>query len=64
MVTPFIFGFLGWLLDRWLGTAPVFLLVLGGFTLGYVVWRMKGGYDAEMAKHEGLMRAPQKDARP
>jgi len=64
VVTPMIFGFLGFLLDRWLGTEPFFMLGLGGFTLGYVIWRMKGAYDAEMAKHEGLMRAPRKEARP
>lgn len=31
---PAIFGFVGWILDRWLGTAPIFTLVLA--MIGFV----------------------------
>jgi ATP synthase protein I len=38
---PAVYGGLGWLMDRWLDTAPVFLLIglLGGMALAlYLVW--------------------------
>ena len=38
-MTPAIFAFLGWRLDEWLGTTPLFLLVLFLFTFTYVAWR-------------------------
>ena len=38
-VTPAIFAFLGWRLDEWLGTTPLFLLVFFLFTFTYVAWR-------------------------
>ena len=40
--TPMIFGLLGWLLDRWLGTSPVFTLVL--FLFGIVGMAVKTYY--------------------
>jgi hypothetical protein len=52
VLTAVIFGFLGSLLDRWLGTAPLFLFALGGFALGYQVWKMVVGYNADMAAEE------------
>jgi len=48
VVTSVIFGFLGSLVDRWLGTSPLFLLLMGGFAFGYVVWKMVRGYHADM----------------
>lgn len=45
---PFLYGGLGWLLDRWLGTEPIFVLagVLGGMALAlYVVWVRYGTHD-------------------
>jgi F0F1-type ATP synthase assembly protein I len=50
-VTPAIFAFLGWRLDAWLGTTPLFLLSLFLFTMGYVVWKMFVRYDAQMRDH-------------
>jgi F0F1-type ATP synthase assembly protein I len=55
-VTPTIFGFFGWLLDRWLGTAPFLMLGLGLFTAVYVGWRMLQGYDVAMREHEARRR--------
>ncbi|MGH9137420.1 MAG: AtpZ/AtpI family protein [Acidimicrobiales bacterium] len=51
-LTPAIFAFFGWLLDRWLGTTPLFLVVLFLFTTGYTSWRMFSGYDAKMRAEE------------
>jgi F0F1-type ATP synthase assembly protein I len=45
---PLFYGGLGWLLDRWLGTDPWFVLVgiLGGMALAlYVVWVRYGTQD-------------------
>ena len=45
---PFLYGGLGWLADRRLGTEPVFVLVgiLGGMALAvYVVWVRYGAHD-------------------
>lgn len=50
--TPAIFAGLGWLIDRSLGTAPLFLLVLFFLAVagvGYMTWRK---YEAEMQAHE------------
>ena len=51
-LTPVIMGGIGLLLDRWLGTWPVFALIFFLFTIGYVVWKMFVRYDAEMRRHE------------
>jgi ATP synthase protein I len=45
---PLLYGGLGWLLDRWLGTEPLFVLIgiLGGMALSlYVVWVRYGAPD-------------------
>lgn len=66
-VTPTFFAFLGWRLDAWLGTAPLLLLVLFLFTMGYVVWKLFVRYDAQMRDHEakvGLARRPRSEEPP
>lgn len=63
-ITPVIFGFLGWLLDRWLGTAPILMLALGLFTAVYLGWRMMAGYDSAMREHEARLHRPTRDRRP
>ena len=55
VLTPIIFGVLGYLLDRRLGTSPLLMLGLGLFTFGYVVWRMWTGYDRRMAEQENQL---------
>jgi F0F1-type ATP synthase assembly protein I len=50
--TPAIFAGLGWLVDRWLGTSPLFLIVfflLAIAGVGYMTWFK---YEAEMKQHE------------
>ena len=54
-LTPAIMGGLGWLLDRWLGTWPVFALLFFVFTLGYVMWKSFVRYDHEMRAHEARL---------
>jgi len=54
-LTPAIMGFLGSLLDRWLGTWPVFAIALFVFTLLYVIWKMFVQYDQAMRAHEAQL---------
>ena len=48
VVTPMIVGFLGFLLDGKVGTGPLFMLVLFGSALGYVVWKHYALYSKTM----------------
>lgn len=52
VVTPVIFGFFGWLLDRWLGTGPLFMFLLFALVLGYEIWKLYMAYGAEMERHQ------------
>lgn len=51
-LTPAIFGFLGWLLDGWLGTEPLFLVVLVVFAFAGMLVRAWLGYDKAMREQE------------
>ena len=55
VATPAVFGFLGWLLDRWLGTQPLFLLAFSIIVFVYEVWKLFLGYGTAMAEHEARM---------
>jgi F0F1-type ATP synthase assembly protein I len=44
VATPAIFGFLGWLLDGRLGTAPVFTVAFVVIALSYASWRLAHDY--------------------
>ena len=48
IATPAVFGFLGWLLDRAVGTFPIFTLTFAGIVLAYEVWRLYHGYAEKM----------------
>lgn len=51
-LTPAIFGGLGWLVDRWVGTTPLFMIVFLFFAVagvGYMTWFR---YEAEMKQRE------------
>jgi len=52
VATPAIIGFLGFLLDRWVGTSPLFMLGFGLFTFAYMLWKLVMRYNAQMAEHE------------
>lgn len=49
---PGLFGFLGWLVDGWLGTAPAFLIGFVVFAFAGMLVKSWIGYDAEMKRHE------------
>jgi F0F1-type ATP synthase assembly protein I len=57
-VTSAIFAFLGWRLDEWLGTTPLFLIALFLFTVSYESWKLYRRYDADMRKHESELLGP------
>lgn len=52
VATPALFAFFGWKIDGWLGTSPLFILVLTIFTASYSIYRLMAQYDREMAAHE------------
>jgi F0F1-type ATP synthase assembly protein I len=55
VVTPGIFGFLGWLLDHRVGTTPLFTLLFTLIVFGYVCWKLWGSYERQMQAHEGRL---------
>lgn len=57
VATPLIFGFVGYRLDAYLGTTPLFAVVFSVFCLGYVTWKICVRYDADMVRHEAELRA-------
>ena len=57
-----VFLGLGWLVDRWLGTKPIFMIVFFAFAIiGYFV-KMWLGYDEKMRAHEAEMAAKRQAA--
>ena len=61
VVSPILFGVIGWRLDAWVGTSPVFTLALFAFTLGYVVWKQYVTYSAKMDRQQHELLAPKRD---
>jgi F0F1-type ATP synthase assembly protein I len=51
-VTPALMALVGWQIDRWLGTSPLFLLFLFVFTVAYVSWREYTRYSSRMDRQE------------
>jgi hypothetical protein len=51
-VTPAIFGFLGYLLDRAIGTVPVFTIILALLCVVGMFLKTWYAYDATMKAHE------------
>ena len=56
VATPVLFAFFGYLLDRAVGTAPLFILVFSIVVLTYVVWRTFKTYERRMKKFERRVR--------
>ncbi|CAN5118487.1 hypothetical protein BH18ACT4_BH18ACT4_10050 [soil metagenome] len=54
-VTPAVFAWLGWMLDRRVGTSPLFLVSCFAIVVTYMVWKLFVRYDAEMKAHEAEM---------
>ena len=51
-LTPAVFGALGWLLDRVLGTSPTFTIILAVFGVIGTVTKFWLDYDRQMKRHE------------
>jgi len=65
-LTLLVFLGLGWLLDRWLGTEPLFVIALTVLAAVGQFLRMKYVYDAQMARLEAERlagRAARRDGR-
>ena len=52
VVTPIIFAFFGYLLDRWLGLHLVFALIFGLMTFAYMIYKLVARYSADMNRHD------------
>ena len=50
VVTPVIFGFLGWLVDGRLDLFPVFTVAFTVITLAYASWRLARTYGESLAQ--------------
>jgi F0F1-type ATP synthase assembly protein I len=59
VATTAIFFFIGWLIDRWLGTAPVFMIVLSLVCLVGKLYLMLVAYNEKMKRLEAERRAGQ-----
>jgi hypothetical protein len=63
VTTPAIFGFLGYLLDRRLGTTPLFLLLFALMTFIYLAWKAWGSYERRMQEHEAELHVTPREVR-
>lgn len=64
VVTPLLLGFIGRLIDSWLGTSPAFTLALGIFGVAGIGTKLWLGYDREMRKHEADLPGARPEATP
>ncbi len=55
VLTPALFAVFGWLLDRWLGTTPLFIFVLAGVVGAYEVWKLWFNYTERMKSFEAAL---------
>ena len=55
-VTPAIFGVLGWLLDRSIGTSPVFTIAFVLIAAGYAVWKLAHNYRINLEREAATRR--------
>lgn len=52
VLAPLVMGGIGWLLDGWIGTAPLLAIALGVFGVAGVFAKLWAGYDRDMAEAE------------
>ena len=57
-----VFLGLGWLLDRWLGTKPIFMIAFFLFAVAGHMVKMWVGYDRKMRQHEAELKAKRQAA--
>jgi hypothetical protein len=48
-LTPVVFGLIGWLIDRVVGTSPIFTIAVAAIGVAGTAVKMKLGYDRDMA---------------
>ena len=63
VVAPVLLGFLGAVVDGWLGTRPLFTLGLATFGVCGIVAKLWLGYDREMKAEEAKVPAVRRGAR-
>jgi F0F1-type ATP synthase assembly protein I len=56
-ITLLVFLAAGFGLDRWLGTTPLFMIVLTVIASIGIFYKLKLGYDAKMTQHEQRLQA-------
>lgn len=52
-LTPVVFGFIGWIIDRLAGTSPLFTIVVGALGVAGTALKIKLGYDKQMEAFDG-----------
>jgi hypothetical protein len=52
IMTPALFGLIGYFLDRKIGITPVLTFVFAGGVLFYEVWKMLTLYSLDMKRHQ------------
>ena len=57
VMTPALFGFIGYLIDRRLGTGPILTIALASVVTCYVVWKLWYKYTVEMTRLEAELIA-------
>jgi F0F1-type ATP synthase assembly protein I len=55
-VTPAVMALIGWAIDSWLGTGPIFLVFLFAFTMTYEIWKMFKRYELRMQGQEAQVK--------
>ncbi|MFV2039531.1 MAG: hypothetical protein ACC660_04760, partial [Acidimicrobiales bacterium] len=55
VLTPALFADFGFFIVRWLGTTPVFILVLAGIVVTYEVWKLWYTYTERMKHYESSL---------
>ena len=65
ILTPALFAFFGWLIDRAIGVSPVFIIILPVIAASYIFWKIFRDYNAQMEELEHNLparRDPRKHA--
>ena len=63
-LTPVVFGGIGWLLDRWLGTGPWLAIILGTVGILGTAVKIKLGYDKQMSTFDDTPATRRRQVQP
>lgn len=63
-LTPVVFGGLGWLVDRWLGTSPWCTIIFATIGVVGTFVKIKLGYDREMAEFDDTPATRRREVEP